>query len=76
MRKEGSDSFFRSPRRQNARVMTPEKVAECQGLFAGGMSVPDVAKHVGIGESTIRKAIGRGVVLKKKALKGPPKMSK
>jgi len=66
LRKKGSDSFFRQPCRKKPRVMTSEKVVECQGLLAGGMRVSEVAKQVGIGESTIRKAIQRGSVLKKK----------
>jgi len=45
--------------------MTPENIANCASLFADGMSVSDVAKHTGIGESTIRKAVKRNAVKKK-----------
>jgi len=64
LRAQGPDSFFRPARRADARVMTPEVVARCEGLFAGGVSVANVAKRVGIGESTLRKALGRGAVRK------------
>jgi Transposase protein len=64
LRAEGPDSFFRPSRRAGARVMTPEMVARCEGLFARGLSVGDVAKRTGILESTLRKALGRGALSK------------
>jgi len=42
--------------------MTPEKVWECEGLLGKGLPVPAVAQRAGIGESTLRKALGRGAV--------------
>jgi hypothetical protein len=62
LREHGPGSFFRPGRRASSRVMTPEMVARCEGLFASGMSVADVAQHAGILESTLRKALGRGAV--------------
>jgi hypothetical protein len=67
LREQGADAFFRSAQRAGSRVMTPEIVAQCEGLFARGMSVANVAKHAGIGESTLRKALGRGAVRKPSA---------
>lgn len=64
LRAEGPDSFFRPGRRAGARVMTPEMVARCEGLFGSGLSVGDVAKRTGILESTLRKALGRGALSK------------
>lgn len=64
LRKEGPGSFFRLGRLQNARVMTPEKVATCGRLLSGGMDISDVARRTGIGDSTLRKAIQRGAVPK------------
>ena len=64
LRERGPDSFFRPGRRASARVMTREMVARCEGLFASGMSVADVAKRAGIKESTLRKALKRGAVCK------------
>lgn len=63
-RTEGPSSFFRSVRRQSSRVMTEEKAAECARLLAEGKRVSSVAKLVGIGESTLRKAIQRKAVAK------------
>ncbi len=71
LRTKGSDSFFRSRPRQNPRVMTPEKIAECGGLLDEDMSVSEVAKRVGIGESTLRKAIERGAIPQKKNRRDP-----
>lgn len=42
--------------------MTPEMIARCEGLFARGLPVRDVAKRTGILESTLRKALGRGAL--------------
>ena len=39
LRAEGPDSFFRPRRRCGARVMTPEMIARCEGLFARGLPV-------------------------------------
>lgn len=64
LRKHGPDSFFVPTRRAGAPVMTPEMVTQCEGLLAGGVSVSNVAKRVGLGESTLRKALGRGAVRK------------
>jgi DNA-binding CsgD family transcriptional regulator len=66
LREQGSDSFFRARPRQTPRVMTTEKIAECARLIDEGMSISEIAVRVGIGESTLRKAIGRGAVSQKK----------
>jgi hypothetical protein len=71
LRKHGPDSFFRPARRASARVMTAQVVARCEGLFAGGMSVANVAKEVGVKESTLRKALGRGAVARAPETAGP-----
>jgi len=62
LREGGPGSFFRSFRRQQARVMTPEKAAESGRLLDGGMNPSDVARRVGINASTLRKAIQRNAV--------------
>ncbi len=69
LREQGPDSFFRPSQRAGARIMTPEKVSQCEGLFASGMSFADVAQDAKIKESTLRKAVARGAVTK------PPKGS-
>jgi len=62
LRRDGPGFFFRKSRRRSAQVMTPETVALCGRLLGEGMCVSDVAKRVGIGESTLGKAIRRGAV--------------
>lgn len=62
LRKDGPRSFFHSAPLQNPRVMTAEKISECSQLLAQGTSISRVAKDVGIGESTLRKAIQRKAV--------------
>ena len=62
LRKEGPSSFFRSGRRQHARVMTPEKVTECGRLLGEGIRTSQVARRVEIDDSTLRKAMKRGTV--------------
>jgi len=60
-RKHGGGSFFISNRSQsNPRVMTDDKAAECAHLLADGHCPAEVARRAKIGESTLRKAIGRG----------------
>jgi len=60
LEKRGADSFFAPRRLRGAAVMTPEVVAACAGYLAGGLKVSEVARRVGIGESTLRKAVQRG----------------
>jgi len=57
-----ADSFFVQPNPSRPRVMTKEKCSECTSLLAQGLSVAKVAKHAGLEESTLRKAIARGAV--------------
>ena len=58
-RKAGPGSFYAQASQQKPRVMTPDVVAECGNLLATGQRPAAIARHVGIGESTLRKAIGR-----------------
>lgn len=62
LREEGPGCFFRSHRTGNARVMTQEKITECGSLLSDGMSKSEVGRRIGINDSTLRKAIQRGVV--------------
>lgn len=64
LRRDGPDSFFRLKRRRGAPVMTAEKIVECERLLADGKNMSSVAKGVGIGDSTLRKALQRGAVKK------------
>lgn len=67
---KGPNSFFAEPRRGGARTMNSERCAECARLLAEGLSLPDVARHVGVNESTLRKAVRRGAVVSPKTPAG------
>jgi len=62
LRTRGPSSFFRPSHPSGSPVMTPEMVARCEQLFACGLSRAAVARRVGIGDSTLRKALARGAV--------------
>jgi len=62
---EGSDSFFAPRRTRGGSVLTPEKIVECEGLFAEGGTVAEVAREAGVNESTLRKAVAGGRVERK-----------
>lgn len=64
LREKGPNSFFISSHTPNPRVMTPEKIAECGRLLADDMAISAIAKCVEVNESTLRKAIRRGAVIK------------
>ena len=58
-RDAGPGSFYAEASHQKPRVMTPAVVAECANLLAAGHRPAFIARQVGIGESTLRKAIAR-----------------
>lgn len=61
----GASAFYRIQRpRAAGRVMTSPKVSACQRMLEAGQSVAEVAKEAGINESTLRKAMARGVLSK------------
>jgi len=63
-REEGPGSFFvTAPPQHKPRVMTQDKVAECSRLLAEGYCPAEVARHVDVGESTLRKAMSRKQVV-------------
>ncbi len=59
---EGSDSFFTPRRTRGAGILTPEKICECEGFFAEGHTVAEVARLACVNESTLRKAVAGGRV--------------
>jgi len=61
-REDGTASFFRTAARQKARVMTPDKSAECASLIAAGVYPSEAARRAGIKESTLRKALKREAI--------------
>lgn len=58
-RKAGPSSFFRPAAPSRPRVMTADKSAECARLLSAGQRPAEVARQVGVQESTLRKAIRR-----------------
>lgn len=60
----GSDALLKkAPARRKARVMTPETLTESAALLAAGHRPADIARQLGIDESTLRKAIARKAVI-------------
>ncbi len=58
-REAGPGSFYSEASHQKPRVMTPNVVGEFANLLAAGYRPAAIARQVGIGESTLRKAIAR-----------------
>jgi hypothetical protein len=63
-RKYGPVSFFTVHDQPKTVIMTPEKSLQCATLLAQGLRVSVVARLVEIDESTLRKAVKRGVIAK------------
>ena len=61
---KGSGSFFTPRPVRGSAVMTPEKASECGRLLDEGKSIPAVAFLTGVNESTLRKALGGGRVVR------------
>jgi hypothetical protein len=63
-RKDGSASFFTVHDSTKTVIMTPEKSQQCATLLAQGLRVSVVARQAEVDESTLRKAVKRGVIAK------------
>jgi len=61
---KGPGSFYAPRPGRGGAVMTPEKAAECGRLLASGETIAGVARLAGVGESTLRKAVRSGRVLR------------
>jgi hypothetical protein len=61
---KGPGSFFAPHPGRGGAVMTPEKAAECGRLLDAGETIAEVARRTGVGESTLRKAVTRGRVVR------------
>jgi hypothetical protein len=61
---KGSGSFFTPRPVRGGAVMTAEKASECGRLLDEGKSIPSVACLTGVNESTLRKALGGGRVVR------------
>ena len=69
-RKDGAASFFAIHDQPRTVIMTPDKSLQCATLLAQGLRVSVVARQAGIQESTLRKAIKRGVIAKLDVVQG------
>lgn len=61
-RKEGSAAFFRNAAVAKPPVMSAQMSAQCASLLAEGLRPSEVARRVGIKESTLRKALKRRAI--------------
>jgi len=60
---KGPGSFYLPHPVRGSAVITPEKAAECGRHLAAGATIPEVARKVGMNESTLRKAVRGGRVI-------------
>lgn len=67
-RDQGTEGFFRAPRRRGPGVLTAEVRQQIQALLDAGQGVPEVARQAGVLANTLHKAIraGRLHAVKKK----------
>jgi transposase len=76
-REQGAASFFKAPPPRRGHRLTPERLAQAQGLLEQGCSVPQISVQLGVLATTLHKALddGRLRALKKKTWvrRGPPR---
>lgn len=56
----GPRVFYQPGAVRGGKVITPEKAVECGRLLDEGLRIAEVARHVGINESSLRKAVKSG----------------
>lgn len=64
--KRGAGSFFEPPAHRGQTIMTPEKSAECAGYLNEGCTIAASARRAHVCDSTLRKAIKAGRVVRAK----------
>lgn len=60
----GPGSFYAPRAGRGGTVMTPAKIAECGRLLDAGHPVPETARLTGVNESTLRKAVSGGRIVR------------
>jgi len=60
----GPGSFYKPRAGRGAAVMTSSKIAECGRLLDAGHPVPAAARLAGVNESTLRKAVSGGRIVR------------
>ena len=63
----GPGSFFEPAARRSQTIMTPEKRAECAGYLDQGCTIAESARRAHVSDSTLRKAIKAGRVVRAKS---------
>jgi len=71
LRERGPAAFFKPAERRRGSKLTPERLAQAQGLLDQGRGVPAVSQELGVLKSTLHKAIDDGR-LKPRAKKKKP----
>ncbi|MBF0406678.1 MAG: hypothetical protein HQM10_04945 [Candidatus Riflebacteria bacterium] len=61
IRETGPSSFFLPPANKKPRIFSTEVIKDVQELFFKGLNVAQVARKLEIQESTLRKAVERGL---------------
>jgi hypothetical protein len=59
-REEGTRGFFKLRKSRSAAVLTPDVLAQVQGLFDGGLGITEVAGQIGLKRDTLAKAVRAG----------------
>ena len=60
LREHGAGAFFKPAVRRQGSKLTPEVLAQAQGLLDRGRSVPAISQELGVLKSTLHKAIDDG----------------
>ena len=60
LREQGAGAFFKPTVRKGGSKLTPEVLAQAQGMLDGGRSVPAISRELGVLKSTLHKAIDDG----------------
>ena len=63
----GAGSFYQPKAVRGGTVMTADKSAECVRLLEAGNTIPQAARLAGVSESTLRKAVAAGRVVRNAA---------
>jgi len=60
LREKGAGAFFKAAQRKGGSKLTPERLAQAQGLLDQGQSVPAISQEIGVLKTTLHKAIDDG----------------
>jgi transposase len=72
-RREGAAGLYKPAARRKGHRLTPERLAEVQGMLDQGQTPPEISRKTGLLSSTLHKAIDQGRLkqFKKKEKLGP-----